>query len=658
MTEDIASLFAEAHAKYEGGNLADAADLFQNVLEREPQHPDALHMLGVTAYQLGQVDAAEKLLRQATLERKPFPDALANLGTVLMALGRLEDAVSVLTKAHRDAPNNAVIAFNYGNALFDLKSFSEAQVAYEKAVTLNSEHAEAWCQLGISRREQNDLEGAAHAYRKAIAARSDFSQARYNLANVHRDQGELGKAEAELRAALQVRPDYAMAWNSLGTLLGDMARSDEAITAFDKAVLYAPESAAYASNRLSALQYVDGVSNATLGEAHTEWYWLHIAPEIEAQEPDHIDRDPDRCLRVGFISPDFGLHPVGFLTAPLFEHCSAHRLEAAIFSTRPRELEDALSRRLRESASSWIDCAGMSDDQLDKAVRTEQIDILFDMSGHTSGNNLKVFARKPAPVQMSWIGYVGTTGLPAIDYILGDAMQFPPDTEGSYCEKQLRLDDGYACYTPPMDAPTVRPLPAADAGFITFGCLNNPAKVTPTVLSTFAEVLKSVDNSRLLFRFGGWDETALQNPVIHAFEKQGVSADRIVFEGRGSHSEFLNTYNRVDIALDTFPYSGGLTTCEALWMGVPTITFPGETFAGRHAASHLTAAGYGELIATDRDDYVKRAISLASDIPRLEVLRTNMRDQVSASPHCDGERFARSFAKAMRETWKTYCESA
>ncbi len=658
MTQDMASLFAEAQAKYQAGDLADAADLFQNVLERDPKQPDALHMLGVIAYQLGQADAAEALLQQALHERSPFPDAAANLGTVLMALGRLEDAERILARAHMDAPDNAVIAFNYGNVLFDLKTFSQAQTAYETAVALQPDHAEAWCQLGISRREQNDLNGAADAYRQAIAARPGFNQAHYNLGNVHRDLGSLGQAETELRAALKIRPDYAMAWNSLGTLLGDMARSEEANEAFDKAVLYAPESTAYASNRLSAMQYVDGISGARLAEAHTEWYWLHIAPEIEACPPADIDRNPDRPLRIGFVSPDFGVHPVGFLSAPLFDHAGNEGLETVIFSTRPPSLDDDLSKRLRETASGWIDCAELDDDALDKTVRDAKIDILFDMSGHTSGNRLKVFARKPAPVQMSWIGYVGTTGLPAMDYILGDALQFPANAEALYAEKPLPLNDGYTCYAPPGNAPAVAPSPAMESGKITFGCLNNPAKVTPAVIETFAKILAGVADSVLLFRFRGWDDVAVRDSVVHAFKRLGIAENRLRFEGRGSHAEFLATYNKVDIALDTFPYSGGLTTCEALWMGVPTVTFPGSTFAGRHAASYLTTAGYAQLIATDRDDYVNRAIELAGDAGTLKGLRTSMRDQVAQSPLCDGERFARSFAKAMRTAWQSYCQNA
>jgi protein O-GlcNAc transferase len=656
MTADTASGLADAHAKYQAGDLADAADLFQKVLERDPRQSDALHMLGVIAYQFGQTDAAEALLRQALHERQPFAEAETNLGTVLMALGRLEEAAQVLAKAHDHAPDNPVIAFNLGNAYADQRKWPDAEAMYDRAVALDPRHAEAWCQLGIVRRARENLDGACAAYEKAIAARPTFHQAMYNLANVHRNLGRLREAEKGLRNAIAAKPDYAMAWNSLGTLLGDMARSDDALAAFDNAVKFAPESAAYASNRLSALQYIDGIDTAKLAEAHSEWYWLHVAPSVEAAPP-RADRTRDRRLRVGFVSPDFGFHPVGFLSAPLFDYAAAHGLETVIFSTRDREHDDALTKRIESASGSWILCAGMDDDDLDARIRRENIDILIDMSGHTSGNRLMAFARKPAPVQMSWIGYVGTTGLPAMDYVIGDARQFPPGASDYYTERPLELRDGYACYAPPADAPDVTPLPATANGYVTFGCLNNPAKLTPAVLETFADVLNGCADSRLAFRFRGLDDPAVHVPIRAALERHGIQADRILFEGRAPHTAFLGTYNTIDIALDTFPYSGGLTTCEALWMGVPTITYPGATFAGRHAASHLFAAGFGDLIADSRDSYVAAARNLANDLDALAGLRAAMRSRVAASPLCDGARFAASFATAMREVWQAYCAS-
>lgn len=655
MNDDISELFESAQKKYQAGQLDDAADLYQNVLERQPSHPDALHMLGLTAYQMGQADAAAKLITQAIAYKKPFPDAEANLGTVLMALGRLTEARDALHLAHSHAPKNGMILFNLGNVHYELSGWEEAKSAYEQSIALVPDHAQAWCQLGMTHSVLGDLQNAQIAYERSIKAQPDHSQALYNLANVHRDLGHLGQAEKLLKKAISSRKDYAKAWNSLGTLLGDMGRSHEALEAFDQAVLFAPESAPYASNRLCGLQYIEGISNTRLAEAHSEWYWLHIATTIEPAPPAKREPNPDRKLKVGFVSPDFGKHPVGFLSVALFENTNQDEIETVVFSTRKQANEDTLSKRIRAACGTWHSVSDSDDTTLACMISDQQIDILFDMSGQTAGNKLSVFARKPASIQMSWIGYVGTTGLPMMDYIVGDPIQMPDDAASAYPEKPLCLPNGYTCYTPPEGAPAVAQLPALSNGAITFGCLNNPAKLNQTCLETYSKILLKVPDSRILFRFRGLDDVVVQQPILHFLKELGVDSGRVMFEGQAPHAEFLDTYNRIDIALDTAPYSGGLTTCEALWMGVPTITYPGDTFAGRHAASYLNTAGYPDLIARDEQHMVELATTLADDTSMLSEIRASMRDTVLKSPLCDGPRFAKEFTAAMRTAWQDWC---
>lgn len=655
MTDDIAALFDSAQKKYQAGQLDDAADLYQNVLERQPTHPDALHMLGLTAYQMGQTDAAEKLIAQAIENKKPFPDAEANLGTVLMTLGRLADARDVLSLAHSHAPDNGMILFNLGNVHYELSEWEEAKNAYEQSVALVPDHAQAWCQLGMTRGRLGDLSNAQAAYEQSIKAQPSHSQALYNLANVHRDLGHLDQAEKLLRKAISTRKDYAKAWNSLGTLLGDMGRSHDALDAFDQAVRFAPESAPYASNRLCGLQYIEGTSNESLAEAHSEWYWLHIAATIEPHPPAKTEPDPNRKLKVGFLSPDFGKHPVGFLSVALFENINQDEIETVVFSTREQTNEDTLSKRIRAACGTWHSISDSDDATLARMISDQKIDILFDMSGQTAGNRLSVFAHKPAPIQMSWIGYVGTTGLPAMDYVVGDRVQMPEDAASTYVEKPLLLPNGYTCYTPPDDSPAVAKLPALSTEAITFGCLNNPTKLNQTCLETYSKILRAVPESRILFRFRGMDDEAVQQPILRSLKTLGVDRERVVFEGHAPHAEFLATYNRVDIALDTAPYSGGLTTCEALWMGVPTVTYPGEIFASRHAASYLSTAGYPGLIARDEQHMIEQATALAQNVSMLSEMRTSMRDTVLNSPLCDGPKFAKEFTAAMRTAWQYWC---
>lgn len=655
MSRDVEKIFAEAQAKYQSGALDDAADLYQEVLNEDPSHTDALHMLGLVAYQVGQVDAAAALIEKAVTERQPFPDAEANLGTVLMALGRLDGALKYIEMAVAHAPDNAAMHFNLGNVQSERQDWNKARNAYETAVSLAPDQAQAWCQLGLALGHLNDAHSAQNAYEKTLSLEPNHSQALYNLANIHRDAGHLGEAETLLRRALAVRDDYAKAWNSLGTLLGDMGRSEDAIEAFDKAVEFAPESVAYASNRLCGLQYLPGITTARLQEAHTEWYWLQIATAVEAKAHSPAARDLNRPLRIGFVSPDFGTHPVGFLTAPLFEHLDSTEIETTVLSTRATHHEDDLSRRIAAACDTWKVVDELDTAELVEAIEQANIDILFDMSGQTAGHNLLVFAHKPAPIQISWAGYVGTTGLPTIDYVLGDHIQFPDDAADHYAETPLQMPDAYICYAPPEYAPSVSALPATQTDLVTFGCLNNPAKLNDDVLQVFGRILQAVESSHLLFRFRGMDDAAVHAPLVRRFAQLGIDSTRLHFEGRGTHADFLATYNRIDIALDTFPYSGGLTTCEALWMGVPTVTLLGETFAGRHAATHLRAAGFDDLVARTKDEMVERAIALTDDLNGLSTLRLGMRDRVAQSALCDGPGFAKSFTEAMRDVWHAWC---
>jgi predicted O-linked N-acetylglucosamine transferase (SPINDLY family) len=299
---------------------------------------------------------------------------------------------------------------------------------------------------------------------------------------------------------------------------------------------------------------------------------------------------------------------------------------------------------------------GLNHEQLAAQIRADRIDILFDLAGHTAGNRLLVFARKPAPIQVTWAGYVGTTGLAAMDYILADRYEIPPQSEMYYCERVLRMPDGYVCYDPPAYAPPVSPLPAQEKGYVTFAAFHNPAKITPQVVEVWAQVLNRLPRARLVLKYLGMDDPSVVGRLADLFAGQGIDKARLEFLGYSPHGEALAQYQRIDVALDTFPYNGGLTTCEAIWMGVPVVTCPGETFASRHSLSHLSNVGLTETIAGDLEEYVELAATLAGDLRRLAALRAGLRDRMASSPLCDGKRFAENFAEVLRGVWRHWCE--
>ncbi|MBL8645397.1 MAG: tetratricopeptide repeat protein, partial [Rhodospirillaceae bacterium] len=533
------------------------------------------------------------------------------------------------------------------------KKLPEAVKAYEAALARQPAYPEALSNLGIVYRDLEDVNTALQCFHRAVQQRPTYAEARYNLANAYRDQTRLSEAEAEIRKVIELNPAHTKAYNTLGNILSESARSEEALAAFETAAKLDPTSLATASNILSCLQYVPGVDDQTLAAAHTHWVGTHnnifTAPVHQIS-----DKTPDRPLRVGFVSADLGHHPCGFLSVGLFENLDRAQVSATVFSSRRAVREDHLSQRIA-AVTDWRRVEALSDAELAADIASANIDILIDMSGHTSGHRLAAFARKPAPVQMTWLGYVGSTGLPTMDYIIADRWHAPEGVSITGPEKILRLADGYTCYEPPAGVGDVAPLPALHNGYVTFGCLNNATKLNSTLVRSYAEIMALVPRSRIVLAFRGLDDSGVKKRLLDWFLGAGIETARVDIRGYAKHHAFLAHYNDIDIALDTFPYSGGLTTCEALWMGVPVVTFPGRTFAGRHSVSYMSNAGLSDFVALGRTDFQNLAAAKAQNIPALADLRKTLREKLKASPVCDAKRFAGSFTAGLREAWRAYC---
>ncbi len=601
------------------GRPTDSIEAYRRALALQPAYAEAEYNLGNVLHAQGAHDQAIDAFRRALSLRLHYPDAANNLGLALQAKGSPEDAVQAFRAALAQAPEHAAALNNLGNALQGLGQFEEATQALQQALALQPNYAEAAYNLGITLRAQERLDEAIAAYRRALVLSPTFVEARNNLAITLKAQGFLDDAMLEFKKALEIKPTYADAH----------------------------------SNLLYSEQCRPGASLAELARLHREWNQRHAAALKSTWRPFRNTADPDRPIRLGFVSADFKRHPVGFFLVRALECLDPHDFAATCYSVGAKK--DDFTARLAAAATTWRDVPHLGDEALAEQIRADEIDVLLELAGHTDGNRLLMFARKPAPIQATWIGYVGTTGLEAMDYLLADRFHILPETESCFREKVLRLPDGYVCYCPPPDAPEVGPLPAAEHGLVTFGSFNNPAKITPGVVAVWADILKQVPDARLVLKYAGLGSDGARRRLRELFAQNGVNPERLDLQGRSPHRAFLNVYNQIDVALDPFPYSGGLTSCEALWMGVPVITYPGETFASRHALSHLSNAGVTGTIARDLDHYIELAVQWANDLPRLAALRAGLREQVRRSPLCDGPRFAENVRRILRHIWTQWC---
>lgn len=637
------------------GRVEEAIACFRRALELKPDLVEALNNLGSALSDQGKLEEAEACYRRAITLKPAFVVPYNNLANLLQAQGRRKDAIAWYERGLKIDPKLAELHNNLGNALKDQGQLERAEACYRRALELRPNFAAAHNNLGSVLQDRGKLEAARAAYRKALAIDPNFAEAHSNLGNTVRDLGHIQEAEDAYRRTLALKPNSVEALNNLGTVLKDCGRFDEAQAALRQALALRPDFATAHQNLLMTMQYDPAVTPAALLEEHRAFDRRFAAPLAPKILHHRNDPDPDRRLKIGYVSGDFARHPVGHFLAPVLP---AHdRGQVEVFAYSDRLAEDDMTRQLREACDRWLRIVDLDDAALAERIRADGIDILVDLSGHTADNRLLVFARKPAPVQASWAGYVGTTGLSAMDYLISDERETPVGSEPFYVEKIVRLPHCYVCYAPPSYAPEVGPLPALKQSCVTFGCFNNLTKINPSVVALWSQLLKRLPEARLVLKTHQLDDAGMRSRYADLFASFGIDPRRIGLFGKSPHRALLLTYNDVDIALDPFPYSGGLTTLESLWMGVPVVTLGGDRFASRHTASHLSAVGLAELIASNPEEYLTIADELARDLPRLEALRASLRAHMAASPLCDGPRFTRDLEAAYRAMWRHWCET-
>jgi predicted O-linked N-acetylglucosamine transferase (SPINDLY family) len=613
----------------------EAIDLYRRALAVRPDHPEAHYNLGRALQEKCDLDAAMEAYRAAIALNPKNADAFNNLGNALKNKGRAAEAIAAYQRALSLRADFPEVYYNLGKTFHDTGQSEQEIAAYRHALALRPQYPEAFNNLGNVLESTGHADEAIGAYRQAVASQSRFPEAYNNLGNVLLETGKIDQAIDAYRQALSQRPDYAEAHNNLGNALKDSGRLDEALECYRRAAALSDDSR-IAGNLLYVLHFHPDSTPQSLLDEHVKWNARFAGPLVAKAVPLIGDRSPDRRLRIGYVSPDFREHPVGRFMLPLMANHDPKAFE--VFCYTDVAIPDQLTARLKCHADVWRSAVSLSDARLADLIRSDGIDILVDLTMHLKGSRLLTFAQRPAPVQITYLAYCGTTGLETMDYRLSDPHLDPPETDGSvYTERTIRLPQTYWCYPTPDASPEVALLPALSAGYVTFGCFNNYAKVTRQMLQVWCRILKQVPASRLIVHA---HEGAHRQAVRDLFENEGVDPARLQFNGFQRLESYLAQYNQVDIALDPYPYAGGTTTCDAIWMGVPVISLAGQTAVSRAGKSILTNIGLPELVANSTDQYVDIASGLAGDLPRLIKLRSELRQRLKDSPLMNAEQFA------------------
>ena len=577
-------------------------------------------------------------------------EAHHNLGLVLRAQGRLEEAAAAFERALVLRPSLVPAHVSLGQVRQALGDLAGAATSLQHALALAPGHAIGHYNLGVILTRLGRVDEATQAYRRAVALQPDFADAHTNLANILQDQSRLEEAEAAYRRVVALAPDSPEARMNLAKALNDQGRLVEALSEFESVTRLQPDNAEARHAWLCGLSYRSDVSAEALLAEHQRW-----GRENDRQPPpDHLnDRNPERRLRVGYVSGDFHHHPVGFFLEPVLAAHDHARLEVFCYSNGERA--DDVTRRLRQSADHWRAIAGVADAVVAAQIREDQIDILVDLSGHTPGNRLSLFAGRPAPLQASWLGYAATTGLAGMDYLVMDRATAPVGAEAWCSEALVRLPHSRFCYGPPKDVPPP-PAPSSSVrGAVTFGSFNNLAKIGPEAAGLWAEVLGAVPGSRLVLKWQSLGDAGVRRRMCELFAAAGAPDGALELRGFSPHAQMLAEYGDIDVALDPFPFCGGLTSCEALWMGVPVVTLPGDRFASRQTLGFLRNVGLDDLAADSPEDYVAIAAALAADVARRRELRATLRSTMAASLLCDAAVFTPTLEAAYRTMWRRRC---
>ena len=690
---DVAERFATAVARHQAGDLAAAERMYRAVLDADPAHPAALCNLGAVLVRTGKPDDAADCYRKALAGTPGYPDAHFNLGNLHRRAHRLADAEREYRACLAAVPDHPGAAFNLGLVYAAAGELGPAAEAFAVVARVEPKNPDAFMRLGDVFARQGRQTDAVANFRTALELKPDDPRALYNLGLALVNGGHTAEAQSKLHQALKLKPGYAEAhnalglsleaagrkddalfhyqqavqfqpdfadgWSNLGTNMGEQGRSDEAIDCLRHSLSCRPDAPQIHSNLLLLLNYSGRYTPEEVRAEHVAWAARHAAGRggegewgSGGEKPSGLDSpspflplSPSR-LRVGYLSADYRTHTVSGFLELLLRHHSREAVEVFAYASVLRP--DAVTDKLKALADHWRPVGGLPDEKAAELIRADRLDVLVDLGGHTAGNRLLVMARRPAPVQATLFGYPNTTGMTAVDYRITDELSDPPGASDGYgTEKLLRLSGPAWAYLPPADAPPVGPLPAASQRGFVFGCLNNPAKVSDACLDAWAKILQTAAGSRLVLLAGHSQNGSKR--MTDRFSKTGILRDRVQMLPRMPFSKYLAAHGPIDLALDPFPYNGGVTTCDALWMGVPVLAVAGNTYASRQGFMLMTRLGLGEFVADSPDQLVKLAKHWTLCRPALAEVRAELRGKLAASEICDGPKYCRSLEEAYRQ---------
>jgi protein O-GlcNAc transferase len=611
-----------AFEHYQAGNLQQAELLYTEILKIQPDNVHALYFLGVICYQLEKYDLSTVYFKQVI---------------------------------HLD-PNNAGTYINLGDSLREKWELDEALASYQKALQLNPSLFEAYIHLGDTFYKKHQFDEAITYYQKALQFDQNDTYIYNVLGNALQEKGEISKAITCYKNALRLNPGYDKAYNNLGGALTESGQLDEAELCYRRAIQIRPKNSLAFQSLLNTMLYNSRHDVQTIFPEYLNFAKQFEKPLSFTISPHANKSDVIRTLKIGYVSPDFRRHAVSYFIEPVIIAHNRKHFEVFCYSNSLKH--DEVTKRIQGYADQWRNIAGMSDEQAADLIRKDSIDILVDLAGHTANNRILLFARKPAPVQVSWIGYLATTGLSTMNYKIVDNYTDPVGkTEQFHTEKLLRLPECFLCYLPDRESPDVGSLPSLSTGHVTFGSFNNFIKMTSEVLKLWARILDKLPHSRLILKGTSFRDKTTCQYVKDMFIRRDIAAERITLQAFDPSPKHLESYNLIDIGLDTFPFNGLTTTCEAMWMGVPVVTLSGTTYASRGGVSLLSNVGLKDLIAKTHDEYISIAVNLAKDSKRLEWIRKHLRDIIKCSPLCDAEKFTANLETFYHKIWETWCKS-